>query len=260
MNDLSLILKKIWDFCKKLYAQIPFAKIWGACKQCIQCIPIKRVIYGIAIFVVAIFTLLKMCGNDNSSQVIPPLPIPVDTTSTEVSPQEVVNLLQDCQDLITTEVYIRKMAYFLKEESIKSIKIIDISLGTRGCMVPVDIRLKYGYDLAQISINDVKVDNSKHQIWIFLPQIKTFGPDYEPHINMDSIISINTRFTKEISIEEIYELKNKALKEAKNDPELNKMFAQEVKANADLVFKSLFKKLGYDENDVIIVQKEQNHE
>ena len=90
------------------------------------------------------------------------------------TPATILSTIKQEADLVVTEVTIRKIAYY--DSSLhERVSITDPSTwkyGDRKCIVPVEVKIKYGYDLREMTLENVKVNDSLHIIEVTLPEAK----------------------------------------------------------------------------------------
>lgn len=154
-------------------------------------------------------SLICACGNDEEKQ-------EAETEKTEVqtipTKEQVLGEIKTSGDLVTTELKIRKIALYDTSKSEK-FSITDIKTwkyGDRKCIVPLEISIKYGYDINDITANDIIIDNDSSAIVVKLPKPKIIDSSYNTYIDEKSVVSMSTGMRSPIGHAEIEEIRKKA--------------------------------------------------
>jgi len=98
----------------------------------------------------------------------------------EMMAADIVGLIKNEADLVTTEVTIQKLALYDSSKS-ERFSITDPNtwkFGERKCIIPVEVKVKYGYDLQQLSVEDVKVADDSTAVYVMLPKPKVIDSGY----------------------------------------------------------------------------------
>ncbi len=168
------------------------------------------------------------------------------------STQTVLSQLKQNADLVTTEVKIRKIVKYdsSKHESISVFNPNTWKYGERKCIVPVEITIEYGYDLRDMTIDNIKLTDDSTAIVIELPKPKVINAGYNMNIDEGSVISISTGLRDKVGHELEEELRRKGY-EAVMKEDLSSYVQDDVEKNAKTVFESLVKALGYKDVRII---------
>lgn len=160
--------------------------------------------------------------------------------------------IQQEADIVTTEVTIRKIAIFNSEKNEK-ISLRDPAtwkIGSRKCIVPVDVTIKYGYDVRDIKIESIRIDDSSKIVHIKLPKAKVIDSSYSPDDNPDNIICISTGLRSAVGHEIIESVSKKAYDEIMKKKEFTEIAEKDVRNNVKMVFGSIAKSLGYKDIEI----------
>jgi len=158
---------------------------------------------------------------------------------------EIVGKLQNSADLVTTEMQIRTIAEFSQEGGNFNFNpsTWDIHrIGRVDVVLPVNITIKYGYDLSNMSADNVKVDDKTSEVWVYLPEPKILESSYDANICQDSLFIITTGFRKRPTnaqiancMKQVYDSTVTTFSKTKN--------AEMVERNAQKVFENILKKV-----------------
>lgn len=160
-------------------------------------------------------------------------------------------------ELVTTEVKVRKLAIYDSSKHEK-VKITDVSTwkyGERKCIIPVEATIQYGYDLKEMSIDDVKLNDDSTAIYIILPEAKIINSDYEPELKENEIVSMTTGLRSSFSPSEIAEIKHNAFQAIKKE-DIKKLVYNDIKRNATNLFTSIAKQAGIKDKKIVVMDKE----
>ncbi len=162
----------------------------------------------------------------------------------EVSPSEVLNMLQEQKKIASTEITIRKIGIYESETEFVSINPATWKLGTRMCVIPVDIKILYGIDLKEMKSSDIQLlDNDT--ILIALPKPKVIDKSFEPVSNHSEIVTLTTGKRKKVGESTIQQVKTLAFNDVvNNDLQLQETLSEEIVSNTKTVFSSLLRPLG----------------
>ena len=159
----------------------------------------------------------------------------------------VLSTIKQEADLVTTEVTIRKIAYF--DSSLhERVSITDPStwkFGDRKCIVPVEVKIKYGYDLREMTLENVKVNDSLRIIEVTLPQPKIIDAGYDSNVDYDKVVCISTGLRDEVGHETIEKIRTQAY-EAVMKEDFQEIVGYEIRNNAQTLLTSLAISLGFE--------------
>lgn len=163
------------------------------------------------------------------------------------SPATILSTIKQEADLVVTEVTIRKVAYY--DSSLhEHISITDPSTwkyGDRKCIVPVEVKIKYGYDLRDLTLENVKVNDSLRILEVTLPQPKIIDSGYEASVDYDKVVCISTGLRDQAGHETIENIRTQAY-EAVMKEDFQELVGHEIRNNAQTLLNSLAVSLGFD--------------
>ncbi len=183
------------------------------------------------------------------------------TAQTEQTPAvptsaDILGLLKEETDLVTTEVKISKLAIYDTSKS-ERFRFTDISTwkyGDRKCIIPVEITVKYGYNLKELSVNDVKVSDDSTSVYVMLPKPKVIDSGYNLYYDRKQVVAISTGLRSSIGHETEEELRKKAYDQViKNNDDIKRHVEGDIEQNAVLLVENMVKSLGF--KDVTVVTK-----
>ena len=163
------------------------------------------------------------------------------------SPATILSTIKQEADLVVTEVTIRKVAYY--DSSLhEHISITDPSTwkyGDRKCIVPVEVKIKYGYDLRDLTLENVKVNDSLRILEVTLPQPKIIDSGYEASVDYDKVVCISTGLRDQVGHETIENIRTQAYKAVMKE-DFQELVGHEIRNNAQTLLNSLAVSLGFD--------------
>ena len=161
-------------------------------------------------------------------------------------------------DLVTTEVRIRKLAIYdsSKHEKFELTDPKTWKYGDRKCIVPVDVTIRYGYDLRDLTIDDVKLTDDSTAVLVLLPEPKVIDAGYEAKVDEKAVVRMSSGLRDKISHEEVDRLMEKAYQSVMKE-DLSKMVGKDIEQNAKVVFVSIVKSMGMKNMDVIVMRREE---
>lgn len=169
----------------------------------------------------------------------------VQIENTKGDKNTILSELKQNADIATTEVKIRKVGIYDTSKGKKDGLIEKLKIGDRKCIIPVEITITYGYDLRDMSIDDVKITDDSTEVAIFLPKPKIIDTGYNLMIEDESPINITTGLRDEIGHELEEEVRKKTYEEALKE-DLWPIVGQEVEHNAKILIESMVQKLGWN--------------
>ena len=182
-------------------------------------------------------------------------------TSIEEKPKVesiILSHIKQKSDLVTTEVRVRKLAIYdssLHERfSLKDPKTW--KWGERKCIVPVDVTIKYGYDLRDLTIDDVKLTDDSTAVVILLPELKVIDSGYEAKVEEGAVVRMSSGFRDKISHEEVDRLMEMTYRKVMAE-DFSKMVQTDIEHNAKTVFEGIVRGLGMKNVEVIVKRKKE---
>lgn len=155
-------------------------------------------------------------------------------------------------DLVVTEVKIRKIAYY-DSDATENIVLADPTtwrIGSRVAIVPVDIWLRYGYDLRELTLDAVRIDDERHAVEVRLPEPRVVDSGYAAEVNADEVVSIATGLRNPVGHETIEMIRKEAYEEVMQQ-DFTELVGKEVRYNAENVLGSIVRSLGFDHVTII---------
>lgn len=169
---------------------------------------------------------------------------------------DILGLLKEETDLVTTEVKISKLAIYDTSKS-EHFRFTDISTwkyGDRKCIIPVEITVKYGYNLKELSVNDVKISDDSTAVYVMLPKPKIIDSGYNLYYDRKQVVAISTGLRSSIGHETEEELRKKAYDQViKKGDDIKRNVEADVEKNAIVLVEAMVKSLGF--KDVTVVTK-----
>lgn len=163
------------------------------------------------------------------------------------TPATILSTIKQEADLVVTEVTIRKIAYY--DSSLhERVSITDPSTwkyGDRKCIVPVEVKIKYGYDLREMTLKNVKVNDSLHIIEVTLPEAKIIDSGYDSNVDYDQVVCISTGLRDDVGHETIEKIRTQAY-EAVMKEDFQELVGHEIRNNAQTLLNSLALSLGFE--------------
>lgn len=185
---------------------------------------------------VAFIAALMACSSDGKPTENPQLP----------GAEAVLSALQQSADLVTTELTVRKMAVYdtSKSEPFRWRDPHTWKYGDQMCIVPVEVHVRYGFDLRAMRVDDIRVSADSGTVVIRLPKPKIIDAGYNTYIDEGSVVKMSTGLRSEVghAIEE--EIRRKGY-EAVLAQDLTPVVGEDVSRNAQTLFTSIVKALGW---------------
>ncbi len=182
-----------------------------------------------------------------------------DDTDQKVPKMEsvVLSSIKQKADLVTTEVRVRKLAIYdsSKHEKFELKDPKTWKYGERKCIVPVDVTIKYGYDLRDLTTDDVKLTDDSTAVVILLPEPKVIDSGYEAKVDEQSVVRMSSGLRDKISHEEVDKLMEMTYQAVMKE-DFSKMVGNDLENNAKVVFTSIVKSAGIKNVEVIVHKKE----
>lgn len=158
----------------------------------------------------------------------------------------VLSALQREALLVTTELTIRKIAYYDSNRH-ERISLADPStwkVGERKCVVPVEVNIKYGYDLSEMRMESIRIDDSTRIVSLTLPPARVIDSGYDTDIDYDQVVSISTGLRDPIGHETIEEICRKAY-ESVMKTDFDGIVGPEIRQNAVTLLTAMMLNLGF---------------
>ena len=170
----------------------------------------------------------------------------------------ILSSIKQKADLVTTEVRVRKLAIYdsSKHEKFELANPRTWKYGERKCIVPVDVTIKYGYDLRDLTIDDVKLTDDSTAVVVLLPRPKVIDSGYEAKVEDRDVVKMSSGLRDQISHEEVDMLMERAYR-AVMEEDFTEMVNKDIENNAKVVFAAIVKSLGMKNVDVIVHRKEE---
>ena len=168
------------------------------------------------------------------------------------APQDILAHIRKSADIVTTEVTVRKIALYdtSKSERFSWKNPSTWKYGERKCIIPIEVHIKYGYDLAELDIDDIRLTDDSTAVVILLPKPKIIDASYNTYIDEGSVVSISTGLRSEIGHALEEEIRRKGY-EAVLKEDLTGVIGDDVKRNAQILFDSIIRSLGFKSATVI---------
>jgi len=165
-------------------------------------------------------------------------------TLTERNPKEILSMLQKQSKIASTEIIVHKIGVYESGTEFVSINPSTWKLGTRLCVIPVDIKILYGIDLNEMKQSDVQLlDNDT--VLIRLPSPEIIDQSFEPVSNHQEVVTLSTGQRKKVGESTMQQVKTMAFNEVVNNSSmLKENFSDEIIQNTEIVFTSLLKPIG----------------
>lgn len=158
----------------------------------------------------------------------------------------ILSTIQQEADLVTTELTIRKIAYYDSSQH-EQILLSDPStwkVGERKCIVPVEVKIKYGYDLRDMTLDNVKVNDSLRIIEVTLPQPKIIDSGYNTAVDYNKVVCISTGLRDQVGHETIEKIRQQAYEAVLKD-DFQELAGTEIRHNAQTLLNSLAISMGF---------------
>ncbi len=160
---------------------------------------------------------------------------------------EILTQLKQCADIATTEVTIRKIAIYdsNSNEHFSWRNISTWKYGERKCIIPIEVKIKYGYDLAELDLDNIKITDDSTAVIVKLPKQKIIDAGYNTEIDRASVTSISTGLRSQIGHQLEEEIRRKGY-EAVLKEDISSLVGKEVEQNTRTLFESIIKALGFE--------------
>lgn len=215
----------------------------------------KGKLFSFFMFSAVIWACIGCSGNENKNNDI--INDSIESGYRMGGSQQILSQLKQCADIATTEVTIKKIGLY---DSGKSEKFTweDPSTwkyGDRKCIIPVTIKIKYGYDLRDLTFDDIKLTDDSTAVVVYLPTPKIIDSGYNAEIEQGSVTSITTGLRSTIGHELEEEIRRKAY-EAVLKEDIKSIVGNDIENNAKTLVESLIQSIGWKNVQVVGVRKE----
>lgn len=180
----------------------------------------------------------------------------IETDYRHADKSQILSTLKQNADIATTEVKIRKIAMYdsSKKEHFSWLNPSTWKYGKQVCIVPVEVTLKYGYDLRDLRIEDIKISDDSTEVAILLPKPKIIDAGYKLEIEEGSAVSISTGMRSKVGHAIQEEVRKKGY-EAVLKEDLWSEVGQDVESNAKTIIVNIVKSLGWKDVQISTYSK-----
>jgi len=162
----------------------------------------------------------------------------------QIDKATVLGLFKSKAQLATTTVEVRRMGILDPEaENVSVFRPSTWKIGARGCIVPVEMTLKYGIDLREMNESDIEL-GADDVVKITLPTPKIIDHNLDPKTNPRDVVSISTGLRDEIGEHTIQKIKMQVMEGLMADTTLLPKLYIEVMENTKSVFASMLQSMG----------------
>ncbi|MCR4964378.1 MAG: DUF4230 domain-containing protein [Bacteroidales bacterium] len=165
-------------------------------------------------------------------------------TLTDPTPKELLSMLQKESKIASTEIIVHKIGVYESNTEFVSINPATWKLGTRLCVIPVDIKILYGIDLNKMGLDDIQLQKND-TVLIRLPNPEIIDQSFEPVSNHQEVVTLSTGQRKKVGESTMQQVKTMAFNDVVNNNKiLKENFADEIIQNTEIVFTSMLKPIG----------------
>ena len=157
----------------------------------------------------------------------------------------ILNILQRQTMIATTEVEIKKLGEYNTAKSEKRFSLRDPNTwkwGERVCIVPVDIKVKYGIDLTKLTTDDIHIDHNT--VTIVLPKPTVVDMEFKDEISQSEIFELATGMREIIAHEDQENIAEQTFKTVVKDEKLLECLSDDIRRNTRQVFSSIIMSMG----------------
>lgn len=169
--------------------------------------------------------------------------------------EAILSALQQSADLVTTELTVRKVAVYDtgKSEPFRWTDPHTWKYGDQKCLIPVEVHIKYGFDLRAMRVEDIELAEDSGTVVIHLPKPKIIDAGYNTYIDEGSVVKMSTGLRSEVGHAMEEEIRKKGY-EAVLAQDLTPLMGEEVSHNAQVLFTSIVQALGWKHVAVVMRQ------
>lgn len=193
----------------------------------------KKKIWSLGLCLCVLLTVCTACSHDEKAD----LP----------GSEAVLSELRQTADLATTELTVRKLAIYdsSKSERFSWLRPSTWKYGDQKCIVPVEVTLKYGYDLRDLTVRDIHTSADSSLVVVRLPRPKIIDAGYNTYIDEGSVVKMSTGLRSEVGHELIEEVRRKAYESVLAE-DLTDLVGDDIERNTQTLLVSLLHTLGYE--------------
>ncbi len=159
---------------------------------------------------------------------------------------EILGLFQSRAQIATTEVKLKRLGVYQSETDFGTLNPAKWKLGTRTCIVPVELTIKYGIDLRKMDDSDIQLDSVGNGVKIRLPRPEIIEHSFDLRTDKSEIIRVNTLTRDPVGDQTIQKVKMKVVEEVLADTTLFKKLSVEIDNNTRTVFRSMLRGMGLE--------------
>lgn len=196
--------------------------------------------------------LVANCGKSSPSEE----ELKAEAAKRAMDTNSLLSKLKQNADLVTTEVTVRKIGIYdsSKSEKFSWRKPGSWKVGERKCIVPVEVKIKFGYDLREMTTDNIKLTDDSTAIVIILPEPKIIDAGYNLMIDDGSVVSLSTGLRDKVGHEVVEELRKKAYDSVMKE-DIASLVGDDVEKNAKAVFEGIVKSAGIENVSIIVTPK-----
>lgn len=177
-----------------------------------------------------------------------------DKGRTAADGESLIASLQQRADIATTELTVRKIAVYdtSKSEPFTWTDPNTWKYGDRMCIIPVEVKIRYGYDLRELTVKDIETDAGHSTVVVHLPRPKVVDAGYNLYIDKGSVVKISTGLRTEVGHALEEEIRKKGY-EAVMQEDFGELVGEELENNTRTLFTSMLQAMGW--KNVVIETK-----
>lgn len=206
---------------------------------------IKHMAAALVFLMAGLAALVCSCGSDEPE------------TNQPTKESLILTGIKKKADLVTTEVKVRKLAIYdsSTQEQVRLADPRTWKYGERKCIVPVEVTIKYGYDLRDVTVDNIKLTDDSTAVIFLLPKPKIIDSGYEAKVDEKAIVRMSSGLRDAITNEEMDALMEKAYKSVMKQ-DFTDLVGRDVENNAKVLFSSVLRSIGMENAAVVIQRKE----
>ena len=157
----------------------------------------------------------------------------------------ILNILQRQAMVATTEVEIKKLGEYNTAKSEKKFSLKNPNTwkwGDRVCIVPVNIKVRYGIDLTKLTADDIRIDHKT--VTILLPEPTIVDMEYRDEINQNEIFELSTGLRETIAHEDQEFIAEQTFNTVIKDDKVIGTLSEDIRRNTRQVFSSIIMSMG----------------
>jgi len=157
--------------------------------------------------------------------------------------EEVLGLFQSKAQLATTELQLRRMGIYDSDTRLATMNPSNWKVGHRACIMPVDITIKYGFDMRKLTSRDIATDTAG-VVRIRLPKAEVIDYHVEMRTDRRELVTMSGWLRDEVGEQTIQTIKNKVVEQVMADTVLFRTLQGEIEGNTRSVFRSMLLQMG----------------